>query len=144
MPALLALFESSEVSAAAEPVERAEQIWRDMLASSHIFTFVRALDMQIVATCTLITAPNLLRAGRSHAFLENVVAHPDHRGLGHGRSVVTAALDHAWQSDCHHVLMQSGRADPRVHLFYEGLGFRPGLRTAYVAMRPGPPTARAP
>jgi hypothetical protein len=24
-----------------------------------------------------------------------------------------------------------------VHAFYEGLGFRPGLRVAYVATRPG-------
>jgi hypothetical protein len=38
--------------------------------------------------------------------------------------------------DCHHVLMQSGRTDPRVHSFYEGLGFRPGLRVGYVAGRP--------
>jgi hypothetical protein len=46
----------------------------------------------------------------------------------------------AWEEDCHHVLMQSGRADPRVHAFYEGLGFRLGLRVAYVAMRTVAPT----
>ena len=39
----------------------------------------------------------------------------------------------AWAEDCHYVLMQSGRADPRVHNFYERLGFVPGLRTGYVA-----------
>ena len=32
--------------------------------------------------------------------------------------------------------MQSGRADPGVHAFYEAMGFVPGLRTAYVARRP--------
>jgi GNAT superfamily N-acetyltransferase len=58
------------------------------------------------------------------------------QGRGHGRAVVEAALAHAWAVDCHHVLMQSGRADPRVHRFYERLGFKPGLRTAYVAHRP--------
>jgi hypothetical protein len=47
-----------------------------------------------------------------------------------------AALAHAWSADCHHVLMQNGRTDPAVHAFYESLGFRPGLRTAYVATRP--------
>jgi GNAT superfamily N-acetyltransferase len=84
----------------------------------------------------LVTVPNLLRAGRQHGFLENVVTHPDHRGRGHGRAVVQMALEEAWRQDCHHVLMQSGRADPSVHRFYEGCGFRPGLRTAYVAQRP--------
>jgi hypothetical protein len=53
-----------------------------------------------------------------------------------GRAVVEAALAQAWSSDCHHVLMQSGRADPRVHRFYERCGFKPGLRTAYVARGP--------
>jgi GNAT superfamily N-acetyltransferase len=86
----------------------------------------------------LVIAPNLLRAGRRHGFLENVVTHPDLRGRGHGKTVVVAALEQAWAADCHHVLLQSGRADPRVHAFYEGLGFRPGRRVAYVAMRAGP------
>jgi hypothetical protein len=31
--------------------------------------------------------------------------------------------------------MQSGRADPRVHRFYERLGFIPGRRTAYVVLK---------
>jgi hypothetical protein len=51
---------------------------------------------------------------------------------------VLAALSAAWEQNCHHVFLQSGRADPRVHRFYEGCGFEPGLRTAYVAERPDP------
>jgi hypothetical protein len=35
--------------------------------------------------------------------------------------------------------MQSGRKDPKVHAFYRGLGFEPGLRVAYVASRPDMP-----
>jgi GNAT superfamily N-acetyltransferase len=85
----------------------------------------------------LITAPNLLRGGRQHGILENVATHPGHQGRGHGRAVVAAALAEAWKQDCHQVLMQSGRADPRVHRFYEACGFVPGLRTAYCARRPG-------
>jgi GNAT superfamily N-acetyltransferase len=86
----------------------------------------------------LITAPNLLRAGRRHGFIENVVTHPDFRGLGHGRTVVRAALAAAWAKDCHHVFLQSGREDPRMHRFYERCGFEPGLRIGYVARRPVP------
>jgi GNAT superfamily N-acetyltransferase len=121
---------------AAEPRERAECIWQETLGQPGVHVFVSDVRDRIAATCMLITAPNLLRSGRRHGFLENVVTHPDLRGCGHGRAVIQAALACAWASDCDHVLMPSGRADPRVHAFYKKLGFVPGLRAAYVAKRP--------
>jgi GNAT superfamily N-acetyltransferase len=140
LPSLLALFEAlheiSQVSALAEPQQRAENIWQRTLAQPGVFVFVSDDQDRIAATCMLVVAPNLLRRGRNHGFLENVVTHPQLQGRGHGKAVVQAALNHAWAEDCHHVLMQSGRADPRVHRFYEGLGFRPGIRIGYAAMRP--------
>ena len=83
----------------------------------------------------LITAPNLLRGGRPHGMIENVVTHPAFQRRGHGRAVIGAALDEAWKRGCHQVLLQSGRADPRVHAFYEGCGLLPGLRIACAAPR---------
>jgi GNAT superfamily N-acetyltransferase len=135
---LLALYRVSEVSAAVEPIEQAESIWAQTLSRDGLTVFVAESEAKIVATCMLITAPNLLRSGRQHAFLENVVTHPDVRGRGYGRKVVLAALTAAWEQDCHHVFLQSGRVDPRVHRFYEGCGLEPGVRTAYVARRPDP------
>jgi len=126
----------SEVSAAAEPRDRAERIWLETLERDGIAVFVADARERLVATCTLITAPNLLRGGRGHGFIENVVTHHEFRGQGYGRAVVRAALDRAWAEDCFHVLLQSGRADPRVHRFYESCGFEPGARTGYVARRP--------
>jgi GNAT superfamily N-acetyltransferase len=134
---LLELLESAETSGVAQPRELAETIWLETLEQPGVSVFVSSAGDRVAATCMLITAPNLLREGRRHAFLENVFSHPQLRSLGHGKAVVKAALDHAWAINCHHVLMQSGRADSRVHAFYEGLGFKPGLRTAYVAARPG-------
>lgn len=133
---LLALYRASEVSAAAEPLQRAERIWSDILAREGVAVFVSDAQAQIAATCMLVTVPNLLRSGRGHGFLENVVTHPDFRGRGHGRAVVCAALEAAWAADCHHVLLQSGRKDPRVHRFYEQCGFVPRLRVGYAAQRP--------
>jgi GNAT superfamily N-acetyltransferase len=133
---LLALFAASDVSRSAEPKERAEQIWAETIAREGLVVFVSDADTQIVSTCMLITAPNLLRGGRQHGIIENVVTHPDFQGRGHGRAVIAAALSEAWKRDCHQVLLQSGRADPRIHRFYEACGFVPGLRTAYAALRP--------
>jgi ribosomal protein S18 acetylase RimI-like enzyme len=103
LDALLALFRVVEVSAHAEPRERAVRIWSDTLSQNNVAVFVSGADARIVATCMLITAPNLLRAGRQHGFLENVVTHPEYRGRGHGQAVVRAALAEAWARDCHHV-----------------------------------------
>lgn len=135
LPSLLELFAAADVSAAVQPLQRAEKIWRDTLEREGVYVFVSDEGDRVAATCTLVTAPNLLRRGRSHGFLENVVTHPHFRGLGHGSAVVTAALAQAWADDCHPVLMQSGRTDPRVHRFYERLGFIPGQRTAYSVSR---------
>ncbi|MBX9934846.1 MAG: GNAT family N-acetyltransferase [Methylobacterium sp.] len=136
LPSLLALFNASEVSRAIEPLEQAERIWKETLAQPGLFVFVSEERNSIAATCMLITAPNLLRGGRRHGILDNVVTHPELQGRGHGRTVVQAALGRAWEENCHHVLMQSGRPDSRVHTFYERLGFVPGLRVGYVARRP--------
>jgi GNAT superfamily N-acetyltransferase len=137
LASLLELFRASDVSATAEPREQAEQIWSQILSRDDLAVFVSSVEGRIVATCMLITAPNLLRGGRRHGFLENVVTHPEFQGRGHGRAVVTAALAAAWAKDCHHVLLQSGRKEARVHRFYERCGFVPGLRVGYVARRPG-------
>lgn len=133
---LLRLFELAEVSRPAEPRSRAEEIWRETMDRAGVSVFVAEAGQTIVATCMLIVAPNLLRGGRQHGFIENVVAHPDFRGRGYGSAVLAAALERAWQEDCHHVLLQSGRPDPRVHAFYQKAGFVPGVRTSYVATRP--------
>jgi GNAT superfamily N-acetyltransferase len=136
LASLLELYRLAEVSSSAEPIERAEQIWLEMLSHNGVEVFVSTVEAQIVATCMLITAPNLLRGGRRHGFLENVVTHPEFRGQGHGRAVVDAALAAAWTKDCYHVLLQNGRKDPRVHRFYQRCGFEPGLRVGYVVRRP--------
>ena len=133
---LLDLFRSSEVSLTAEPLERAQDIWRETLAHDGVLVFVSEAEGRIVSTCMLVTAPNLLRRGHAHGFLENVVTHPDFQGRGYGRSVVQAALSKAWEMECYHVLLQSGRKDPQVHRFYERCSFEPGQRVGYVARRP--------
>ena len=76
LSSLLALFEVSEVSAAAQPRERADGIWQETLVHPGVHVFVSDDRDRIAATCMLIIAPNLLRSGRRHGFLENVVTHP--------------------------------------------------------------------
>lgn len=136
LASLLELFACAEVSAHAQPIERARAIWAETIASDSTDVFVAVEGERVAATCMLITVPNLLRGGRRLGVLENVVSHPDFRRGGYGRAVVEAALQAAWDKDCFHISMQSGRQDPSVHEFYKDRGFIPGLRTAYVAHNP--------
>ena len=80
LEALLDLFNASDVSSIVEPLEKAQCVWREMLHHDGVTVFVSETEARVVATCMLITAPNLLRGGRRHAFLENVVTHPAFQG----------------------------------------------------------------
>src|SRR5260370_33211039 len=95
LDALLALFAVSEVSRAAEPRAKAEQIWQETLARDGLVVFVSEADARIVSTCMLITVPNLLRGGRQHGIIENAVTHPNFQDRGHGDAVIAAALAEA-------------------------------------------------
>jgi GNAT superfamily N-acetyltransferase len=116
--------------------ETAERIFERILTSPDCHLFVCRLGEALVASCMLATVPNLMRGGRPHALLENVITHPAHRRQGHGRAVIEAALAAAWHEGAHHVLLMSGRKDPGVRLFYESCGFELGIKAGYVARAP--------
>jgi hypothetical protein len=79
---MLEIFAVSDVSAAAEPLARADVIWRETIESEAVAVFVADAKGEIVSTCVLVTAPNLLRGGKRHPFLQNVVTRLDFRGRG--------------------------------------------------------------
>jgi GNAT superfamily N-acetyltransferase len=112
--------------------DKAREIWADTLSRPGIPVFVSVIGSQVVATCVLITAPNLMRGGRPHALIENVVTHRDFRRQGIGKAVILAALDAAWSDNCRNVMLLTGRKDPAVHRFYERCGFEAGIKTGYV------------
>ena len=136
LDSLLELFEHAPVSRHVTPIEAARAIWACTLAQDGVDVFVSDEESRIVATCMLITTPNLLREGRKHGFIENVVTHNSYLRRGHGSAVIQAALEAAWTQGCFHVMLQSGRKDPHVHRFYERQGFESGLRIGYVARCP--------
>ncbi len=115
----------------------ARRIFDDILSSPACSLFVCEVGGMLVASCMLATVPNLMRGGRPHALLENVVTHPAHRRQGHGSAVVRAALAAAWQAGAHHVMLMSGRPDPGVRLFYESCGFALRVKAGFVARAPG-------
>jgi GNAT superfamily N-acetyltransferase len=123
LDALLLLYHHLNPADPPLPRAAAEDRLRTMLAQPGMTVLCAQAGGTVVATCTLIVAPNLTRGGASYAFIENVVTHPGNRQNGHGRAVVRKAIDMAFDAGCYKVMLLTGRADPMVHQFYQGCGF---------------------
>ena len=116
--------------------KRTTEILNQIINADEFQLFICLDNGQMVASCMLAFVPNLMRGGRPHAFLENVVTHKDHRRKGHGRAVINAALGMAWKRRAYQVLLFSARPDPNVHTFYECCGFKNGRKAGYVILHP--------
>lgn len=117
------------------PAECSDAAWQAMLASPGMTVFVAEADGRLLASCTLVVAPNLTRGARPYAFIENVVTHPDARRRGLGQAVLKAALAEAWAADCYKVMLMTGRKDEAIVRFYEAAGFERGSKTAFQIRR---------
>lgn len=114
----------------------AARAWSALLTSGVTKVIVAEAAAQLVSSCTLAIVPNLSRAGRAYAVIENVVTHADHRRQGLGRRVLAHALDLAWQADCYKVLLATGSQRESTLRFYESAGFQRGAKTYFEVRRP--------
>lgn len=115
----------------------AEAIWRETQVSSWCHHFGGFEGGQLVAACRITVIPNLTRAGRPYALIENVVTDAAFRSRGWGRKVLSAALELAWARNCYKAMLLTGRKDDGIVRFYERCGFRRDDKLGFVA-RPAP------
>jgi GNAT superfamily N-acetyltransferase len=127
---LLALYRHLSADPEPDP-QRAEAAWRSLLSSGLTTVFVAESEGRLVASCTLITVPNLTRGARPYAVIENVVTHADHRRHGLGRAVLDAALAAARSAGCYKVMLASGSPREETLRFYERAGFTRGGKTFF-------------
>lgn len=113
----------------------AQAVWNEALANPRIRYFGGERSGVLVACCTIVVVPNLTRACRPYALIENVVTHRDHRNTGWGKAVLAAALDFAWSSGCYKTMLMTGRQDEAVFRFYEAAGFSRHGKQAFIAKR---------
>ncbi len=116
--------------------EDAEASWKALLGSGLTTVLVAEVTGRPVASCTLVIVPNLTRAGRPYALIENVVTHADHRRRGLGQRVLQAALEAAWAADCYKVMLATGARQEGTLRFYEQAGFERGGKTFFQMRRP--------
>ena len=137
LPGLLALYIQLHPQDPALDLANARAIWDRMMTTAGLAVLVAVLPCgRVVATATVMVMPNLSRGGRPHAMIEDVVSDTAHRGQGHGRRVVQAAIQAARQAGCHKVALATGRGDVAVHRFYEAAGLTAGGKTYFEARWP--------
>jgi GNAT superfamily N-acetyltransferase len=114
----------------------AMKTWSAMLSSRLTIPYVADVAGAVVSSCTLAVIPNLTRGGRAYGVVENVVTHADYRRMGLGRAVLQAALEGAWNADCHKVILATGSRRESTLRFYEAAGFQRGGKTYFEVRRP--------
>jgi GNAT superfamily N-acetyltransferase len=109
-----------------------------MLADPRMRIFVGEEAGTLVTSCTLVVLPNLTRACRPWAVVENVVTRADCRRRGYGRAVLARALAAAWALGCYKVMVLAGAA-PAQRRFYEAAGFDGDRKHGFVVYSSTPP-----
>ncbi len=137
LPALLELYRY--LHAADDPAPDAvtlNRVWREMLDDPKHHCLVVEMDGALAASCILALIPNLTRGARPYGLIENVVTHADYRRRGLATQLLRHALDLAWAQGCYKVMLLTGRKDEGVFRFYEGAGFKRGVKTGFIAYPP--------
>ena len=114
----------------------AESTWTALLSCGFTTVFVAELREVLVSTCTLAIVPNLSRGARPYGVIENVVTDAGHRRMGLGRSILDAACQMAWDSNCYKILLATGSQNEKTLSFYQNSGFRRNAKTYFEKRRP--------
>lgn len=115
-----------------------DAVWQELSSNRGCSCLGVYVQDKLVSSCTLIVIPNLTRGCKPYGVIENVVTHADHRGQGHGKAVLAAALSIAWSQGCYKVMLLTGRKDEATFRFYEAAGFDRHEKQAFIAKRPKP------
>jgi GNAT superfamily N-acetyltransferase len=110
-----------------------EGVWDRIQADPNQHYFGVFVDGRLTASCVLIVVPNLTRGCRPYGIVENVVTHADERRKGHGREVLKAALEYAWEKNCYKAMLLTGRKNEGIFRFYESAGFDRHAKQAFLA-----------
>lgn len=105
-------------------LDRAEELWREMLSHGDHRIWVAESEGRVVGTFSLLRMVNLAHLGAPSAVVEDVVVDESCRGMGVGRAMMGRAMEIARGKGCYKLTLSSNARRTDAHRFYENLGFR--------------------
>jgi GNAT superfamily N-acetyltransferase/catechol 2,3-dioxygenase-like lactoylglutathione lyase family enzyme len=133
---LLALLRDLHPTDAEAPQERIDRVWLQLLESECVRVYVGSHEERLVASCTLVIAPNLTRGARPFGVIENVVTARRDRRRGFGGAMLRHALHDAWAEGCYKVMLLTGSTRPGTLHFYDNAGFVRDRKEGFVSFPP--------
>nr|MDO8134161.1 GNAT family N-acetyltransferase [Candidatus Njordarchaeum guaymaensis] len=114
-----------------------DAIWAEIVSNPILHYIAGEWENEIVSSCTIAIIPNLTRGARPYGLIENVVTRADLRKRGFGTAILRYALQVAWGMNCYKVMLLTGSEEESTLQFYEGAGFKRGIKLGFVAYPPG-------
>ena len=132
LPDLLALYTHLHEDNVPEMSERLAQTWEAIMEDRNHHIIVDIVDGKLVSSCVCVIIPNLTRGIRPYALIENVVTHPDHRGMGHATACLDYAKAIATEAHCYKIMLLTGSHEDATLGFYECAGYNSTEKTAFI------------
>ena len=127
---LLAILFTQEAEFTPNPELQAEAL-HSILSSPETGTILVSRDSgKIVGMVSLLYTVSTFLGGRV-ALLEDMVVDPAHRGQGHGRKLLQAAIDHARRAGCRRLTLLTDGHNAAARTFYDSFGFRASSMQPY-------------
>jgi GNAT superfamily N-acetyltransferase len=114
---------------------RDRAVFDEILRSPWLGLFVLEDEGRVQSTCYLNVIPNITRAARPYAVIENVVTDAAARRKGYGKRVIAHALEQAWAAGCYKVMLLTGSKREATHAFYTACGFVGDAKQAFIIKR---------
>jgi len=129
LPSLLRLLDQMhEGDAPLVANDHLRDVYADIARSRSRLILIAVLDEEIVGTLDLFVMPNLTRAGRPWAGVENLVVAESHRRRGIGDALMQSAISLASQAGCYKVQLVSHAKRDAAHELYRSTGFTAPVR----------------
>lgn len=113
-------------------LDHLKNIWDEVMNDTHKYRYAVAEENgKILATSCITIVPNLTRAARPYAVIENVITHPNVRRRGLGRAAILLLLEYAKKNNCYKVMLLSSNKRNAAHYFYQNMGFDGDIKRGF-------------
>jgi len=112
--------------------KKLENLWREIMLDSNHNIVVATVSDEIVASCVVVTIPNLTHSQKPYALIENVVTHTEYRKKGYATQVLDYAKNIAANNGCYKIMLMTGSKKEETLRFYERAGYNKNDKTAFI------------